>query len=438
MDFRAALRYLNEETTEGIRPDLSRITLLCEMLGDPQKDFKSIHITGTNGKTTTARMIESILTGAGLKTGFYTSPHLSSYTERIKANGKHISEEDFARLIERTAPLIQEVNEQSEERVTQFEALTALAFQYFSDKRLDCAVVEVGMGGSWDATNLVDGKVALITNVELEHTDRLGDSIEQIAREKAGIIKKGADVVMAVKQPSVLDILAARCKQQDARLFLSGRDFKVDVVGHSLSNGTQTLNVTALQDEYDNIRLDLIGRHQAENAGMAVVASELFINAYSHRYISVLKKAVPEALSRASSPGRLEVLASDPMIVLDGAHNPAAAARLRESLEKDFDYDRLILVLGILADKDVDGILDALLEKADVVVATASNSYRAFPAEELGRAIEKRSKDVTICDSVAQAVTKAKGLAGKNDMILITGSIYTIGEAKEHIRGGAK
>ena len=435
MDYNDAVRYLNEETTEGIEPDLSRITLLCEKLGNPEKAFRAIHITGTNGKTTTARMVDSVLTDAGFKSGYYTSPHLVSYTERFTANGRYITEKRFARLVEDIAPLIAEVNSTIENMITQFEALTAIAFTYFREENVDCAVVEVGMGGSWDATNLIDSDVAVITNVALEHTDRLGETITEIAKEKSGIIKRSASVVTAAGQQDVLDIIQERCEEQDARLYVAGRDFAVDIKKSDSGKG-QIIDVRTIDKTYRNIDLALVGKHQATNAATAVVAAELFLKKNKPEALDGLGTAISTAISQVSSPGRLEVVGTRPLIVLDGAHNPAAAVRLRESLEGDFEYDRLILVLGMLGDKDTGGILDILIDKADTIIATQSTSYRAMSAKTLGEAIERRHRPVKVCGSVKDAIASARTSAGPEDMILITGSIYTIGEAKECLGNG--
>lgn len=431
MKYREAVEYLAAETTEGIKPDLSRITMLCDLLGEPQFAFPVIHITGTNGKTSTARMISSIMQAGWLYAGVYTSPHLVSYTERVTVNGVPMPEQAFADELELLIPLMEQVSETTGSAVTQFEALTALAFSYLSKQELDVAIIEVGMGGSWDATNVVMADVAVVTNVALEHTDRLGTTVEAIANEKSGIIKPGCDVVTAADQPSVLSIIKERAAEVDADLYTYGNDVFIGSE-EKLAGGGHEFSLKGILGMYEDIQLHLIGGHQMINAALATAASELFLKRRRPDLLEGLGEMVREGLANAESPGRLEVAGERPLLVLDGAHNPAGAFRLAEALKEDFDYDRLVLVLAVLADKDVDGIVSALVPQAGAVIVTQADAERALPAADLERIVTKHtSAQVSTSSSVAMAIEKAKTLAKPDDLIVVTGSLYTIGEAKQ-------
>lgn len=434
MNYRQAVEYLNNETTEGIEPDLSRITLICRLLGNPQHRFPVIHITGTNGKTSTARMINGILSASGVRTGTYTSPHLISYTERYLIDGRPIAEDTFAGYVRDLVPRIEKVNEKCEGRVTQFEALTAIAFLHFASERVDCAVVEVGMGGGWDATSVVRPDVAVITNVALEHTDRLGTTVEAIAAEKAGVIKKGCSVVTSATQPAVQDVLTKRSAGVGAPVFLLGRDFQVRTHADA-SNSRQDIDISGVVHKYQDVRLTLVGGYQATNAADAVVAAELFLKRRRPDMLASLPQAVRRSLAAVRSPGRLEIISRRPVLVLDGAHNPAGAEELAGALKANFKYDRLVLVLAVLADKDVDGIVAALAPLADQIISTQALADRAMSAADLAVIIRRHAgAPVLESGSVAEAITHARDMAGPEDLILITGSLYTVGESKTALR----
>jgi dihydrofolate synthase / folylpolyglutamate synthase len=412
VDVKAALEYLTTETTEGINPDISRITNLCRLLGNPERAYPVIHITGTNGKTSTARMIMSILREAGFRTALYTSPHLVSYTERFLIDGEPISEEDFAAVLDRVIPAINETNAAGlNGRVTQFEALCAMAFLYFAEREVDVAVIEVGMGGRWDATNVVTPEVAVITNIALEHTDRLGTTIEAIAGEKAGIIKTGSLVVTGIEQAEAMRIIDEQAAQTGAKVRVLGKDFEIP-----------------------DTKINLKGAHQIINMAMAYEAAKQFIKRVSGQPAANYHDIAARALLKADSPGRLEIAGERPLIVLDGAHNPAGAVKLAEAVKTEFDYDKLILVLGVLADKDVGGIVGELAPLADAIIATSPEYYRAMPAAELAETVKKNNPNVEIEENVVNALEKAKQIARPNDMILVSGSLYVIGEVASSLR----
>ena len=431
MDYREAVDYLNTETAEGIKPDIMRITMLCELLGNPECAYPFIHVTGTNGKTTVSRLIQTILRGLDLKTGLYTSPHLISYTERCSVDGVDITEADFAKIITELAPLIAKTNQAGlGGTVTQFEALTALVFTWLREQTVDAAVIEVGMGGRWDATNVVNPDVAVITNVALEHMERLGHTVEEIAVEKAGIIKKNSTVLTAAEQSSVIDIIERKCAVMNADLKRYGRDFGI-IDADKKPDGNRYLTIKGLNAIYYDVPLVLRGGHQIDNTVIALAAAEEFIGKRKPELLPKFAESINKWLLMAVSPGRLEIATKEPFIVLDGAHNPNGAATVANALPTDFEYHKLILVLAVLDDKDIDGIVGELAPLADRCVITAVRSPRAMDIDKLAAAVGRYCRNVTSAESVASAIKIAADGAGKKDMILVTGSLYTVGEAKE-------
>lgn len=429
--YQEALDYLNSETAEGIKPDLTRITYLCKRLHDPQLDYATVHVAGTNGKTTTARMVAAVLHHVGYRVGVYTSPHLVSYTERIVVDGTEIAEADFAGGIERLIPDFEETARRGATgRVTQFEALTALAFLLFREKKIDCGVIETGMGGTWDATNVIRPEVAVITNIALEHTDRLGNTLEEIAAEKAGVVKAGLTCITGIQEPDIRRIVEERCAAVGAPVKVLGRDFQVVGV-EGMADRSQRVSIAGLLSGYDDLVIPLAGEYQATNAALAVACCEAFL-AEDDR-AQELRRVLPEALATVQSPGRLEVAQENPMVVLDGAHNPAGARELASALKSAFDYDRLILVLSILADKDVDGILRELVPLANTVVVTQAASDRAVDADALAGKVSRLTSEFCVQRDVAGAIGQAMRRAGPRDLVLVTGSLYTVGEARYHL-----
>jgi dihydrofolate synthase/folylpolyglutamate synthase len=422
VDFGQALIELDSRQPERIGPSLERIMRIASMLGDPQLTYPTIHITGTNGKTTTSRIVTALTCAHGLATGTYTSPHLRSVTERIATCGREITEEEFAEAYSELLPLMQMVDSESPERVTYFEALTALAFLWFSDKPVGLGVFEVGMGGTWDATNLVAGDVAVICPVSLDHPE-LGSTVAEVAEEKSGIIKPGKVAVIREQSPEALEVIEGRAADVHAALLLEGRDFSLSA--RSQGVGGQVLTIGGSRGTYEEVLLPILGEHAARNAAAAVVAVECLFE----RELS--EDTVRAAVSSVTSPGRIEVVGRHPLVILDGAHNPGGAQALAAALRETFAWERVLVVLGVSADKDLGGILDPLAELDPTVYATAYSSSRASDPVALEEACEAKGMGVAgAFDSVSSALSAAHAEASEADLILVTGSLYTVADAR--------
>ncbi len=420
MRFAEAKAELEARQPERMVPDLTRITAVAELLDDPQRTYPTIHVTGTNGKTTTARLITALACGHGLTAGLYTSPHLLSVTERLAVCGEPISREEFAETYEHLLPFLRAVDDLGE-RVTYFEVLTALAFLWFADKPVALGVFEVGMGGAWDATNLVAGDVAVLCPISIDHPE-LGSTVSAIASEKAGIIKPGKVVVSREQPGDALDVIRDRCRDFEARLILEGPDFGVE--DRRPAVGGQQMAIRGLHGTYGDLNLPMFGEHAARNAAAAVVALEAFLGR------SLSTAAVRTALAAAVSPGRLEIAGRRPLLVLDGAHNPAGAQALAAALRESFTWDRLHLVLAVSANKDVDGIAAALAPLATRGYAARNASERSGDAERVARALRDADVPAESFGSVGAAMAAARDGAGTSDLILATGSLYTVADAR--------
>ena len=425
MRFEQALAELDARQPEGKpKPDLDRIRDVLTLLDDPQLRFPTIHVTGTNGKTTTARLATALACAHGLATGLYTSPHLLSVTERMSVCGSAIGEEEFAEEYERLLPFLRTIDERLG-GVTYFEALTALALLWFADKPVDLGVIEVGMGGTWDATNLVAGDVAVLCPVGLDHPE-LGSTVAEIATEKAGIIKPGKIAVVREQVPEALAVFTARCEDYEVPLLLEGRDWSVDA---RTAMGGQALSIHGTHGTYDEVLLSLFGGFAARNAGAAVVALEAFLDR------ALEEDAVRDALGTATSPGRVEVVGRRPLVVLDGAHNPAAAVALAATLPEVFTWDRLHLVMASFADKDAAGVAAALAPLADRAYAAANGNPRSRTPDEMAAILAEAGIAGERFDSVAEALAAARASAGDGDLILVTGSLYTVADARRALGG---
>jgi dihydrofolate synthase/folylpolyglutamate synthase len=409
---------------------LERIIKLIERLGNPQKELKIIHVAGTNGKGSVCHFISSILQQAGYSVGLYVSPHLERFSERIVVNGTEISDDDLEMLVERVRPFVEEMKAQGN-APTFFEIVTALAFLYFHERTVDYAVVEVGLGGRLDATNIVTPLVSVITNISLEHTNILGKSLEEIAAEKAGIIKEGIPVVTAATG-SARDVIARIAKEQDVPVVFVGRTWWKRV---SWDGREQEFSIQGSLGDY-TVRTSLLGIHQGENIAVAIAAVERL--QMSGVYIA--DEDIREGIAAASHPGRMELVAQRPRILLDGAHNPDGMKVLARTLKMDFSYDRLILVLGVLKDKDIPMMISSIVPLADLIIATQSTNSRAYDPVLLMEKIQRfdASKEVRVEVSVAEAVEHAKRLAKRKDLICVSGSLFTVGEARSHLLGGMK
>jgi dihydrofolate synthase/folylpolyglutamate synthase len=419
--------------------DLGRIQALLDSLGSPQRAFPAIHITGTNGKTSTARMIDALLRAHGLRTGRYTSPHLETVRERISIEAEPISEERFVEVYEEVAPLAEYLDARSDEPLTYFDMTTAMAFAAFADAPVDVAVVEVGLGGAEDSTNVLQAQIAVITPIGLDHTEWLGDTIEEIAEAKAGIVHKGATLICALQPEEAMRPILERCAEVGASLAREGSQF--GLVHRELAVGGQVLTLQGLSGRYDEVFLPLHGAHQAQNAAIALAAVEAFLGAGAERSLDA--ELVRAGFAEVSSPGRLERVRSSPTILLDAAHNPAGMQVTIAALAEEFAFSRLVVVMGALADKDVEGMLELLEPIADSIVATRNTSPRAMTAAALGKAAAEifGEERVRIVPQLPDAIEAAVELADSDVAgelvaagILITGSVVTVADARKLLK----
>ncbi|MEP6851316.1 MAG: folylpolyglutamate synthase/dihydrofolate synthase family protein [bacterium] len=445
-DDRAALRRVEAEITgrwgEGrIDPTTERIRALLDLLGEPQRAYRSIHLTGTNGKTSTARMVDELLRATGLRTGRYTSPHLSSITERIVIDGVPISERAFVDTYDEIAPYLELVDARSEIRLSFFEVVTAMGFAAFADAPVDVAVVEVGIGGTWDATNQIDAEVAVITPIGLDHAEFLGTELAGIAGEKSGIIKPGASAILAAQDVAAAEPLMRRVAEVGAQVAREGLEF--GVIERQVAVGGQQLTVQGLGGVYDGVFLPLFGAYQAQNAALALAAVEAFFGA--GRDTGPLDaEVVRAAFAAVRSPGRLEIVRSAPTVLIDATHNPHGMAATVAALADGFDFRRLVAVVGVLEGKDLSGMLELLEPAVDEIVATESSSPRAISADDVAAAAvelfgaERVSVEPRLDDAIETAIRLAEedadtALSGAG--VLVTGSVVTAGEARMLLTG---
>jgi len=419
-------------------PSLERIEMLMDLLGQPQQSYKVIHVAGTNGKTSTVRMIESLLRTFGARVGRTTSPHLQTVTERIGIDGAPIHPADFVRVYEEIKPYMQLVDDKSDHPLSYFEAIVGIALAAFADAPVDIAVVEVGMGGTWDATNVVDADVDVIMPIGLDHTDYLGDTIEQIAGEKAGIVKSPESVtVVADQEPEAMRVVLERTVEVGSSVARLDQEFGVE--SSTVAVGGQTLTLRGLSGEYDEIFLPLSGPHQARNAAVALAAVEAFFGAGAGKTLDA--DLVRAGFAAAVSPGRLERVRSTPTTFIDATHNPHGARALAAALERDFEFARLVGVLGILDDKDALGIFQALEPVLSEVVITQTSSPRATDAYDLAETardvfgeervhVEQHLPSAySLAVELAEEALEAVGVQSGSG-VLITGSVITAGEAR--------
>ncbi len=430
-----------------LEPSTARISALLDLLGSPQRGYPSIHIAGTNGKTSVARMVDALLTALNRRTGRTTSPHLQSAVERISIDGSPISPARYVATYQEIEPFVQLVDQQSEAgggpAMSKFEVVTAMAFAAFADAPVDVAVVEVGLGGRWDATNVVNAPVAVITPIGVDHANYLGDTIAEIAGEKAGIITKQEDdlvptdtvAVIARQPPEAMEVLLAQTVRADAAVAREDAEFAV--LGRQVAVGGQLLELQGLGGAYSDIYLPLHGEHQAHNAVVALAAVEAFFGAGAQRQLDL--DAVRAGFAAVTSPGRLERMRSAPTVFIDAAHNPAGATALAQALQEEFDFRSLIGVISVMGDKDVDGILAALEPAFDQIVVTHNGSPRAMDVEALALRAEERFGPervitaATLPDAIETATAiveddEGESLGGSG--MVITGSVVTAGAAR--------
>jgi dihydrofolate synthase / folylpolyglutamate synthase len=419
--------------------ELGRIEALLDSLGSPQRSYPAIHITGTNGKTSTARMIDALLRAHGLRTGRYTSPHLETVRERITIEAEPISEEKFVEVYEEVAPLAEYLDARSDEPLTYFDMTTAMAFAAFADAPVDVAVVEVGLGGVDDSTNVLQAQTTVITPIGLDHTEWLGDTIEEIALAKAGIVHKGSTLICALQPEEAMRPILERCAEVGATLAREGSQF--GLIHRELAVGGQVLSLQGLSGQYDEIFLPLHGLHQAQNAAVALAAVEAFLGAGAERALE--PELVRAGFAEVTSPGRLERVRSSPPILLDAAHNPAGMQATVAALSEEFAFRRLVVVMAALADKDVHGMLELLEPVADEIVVTRNTSPRAMPAAALGAVaaeifgVDRVRVEPQLPDAIEAAVTLAEAdedgeLGGGG--VLITGSVVTVADARRLLK----
>ena len=427
---------LNRWPETRINPTLERIALLADLLGSPQLSYPTIHIAGTNGKTTTTRLIDSLCFELGLRTGRFTSPHLESYLERICINGEMISGATMIATYEDVAPYFQLVDERMSHRLSFFEAITGLSFVAFAEHPVDVGIFECGMGGEWDSTNVINAKVSVVTPIGLDHTQYLGDTLTAIATTKSGIIKPGSFAVLARQELDPAQVLMRKCAEVEATPIREGVEYQVS--NRSLAVGGQLISIKGVYGDYEELFLPLHGEHQASNAATALAAVEVFAG---ERKLD--EELVRTAFAKASSPGRCEIVHRSPTVIIDAAHNPHGAKSLRKTIESEFDFESIIGIVAPMGDKDTDGILEEFEAIMTTVIITKNSSHRAAPIDELAaqareifggdRVLTKDSLESAIDAAITQARFEVE-MNEKSCAVLIAGSVISAGEARAFIR----
>ena len=417
-----------------IAPTLERISALVDMLGSPQLTYPTIHIGGTNGKTTTSRMVDSLLFEMGLRTGRFTSPHLESYLERICINGQPIDAKEMIFSFNDISPYLDLMDTKFDNPISFFEAITALAFAAFAEHPIDVGVIEVGMGGQWDATNVVDADVSVIMPIGLDHMEYLGNTIAEIATTKAGIIKEQGFVVLAQQEPEAAVELLRRAAEVGADLAREGLEYSID--SRAIAVGGQLISITGLRGHYDDIFLPLHGKHQASNAAAALIAVEAF---FGEQDLDI--DAVRAGFANVTSPGRCEIIHRDPTIILDAAHNPHGAKAIAETIQSEFTFDDVTGIVALMADKDALGILQALEPIMNQIIVTTNSAARSMPASDLEAlatqvfGADRVFAQPTLADAIEKAIKDSvRPLSDESLAILITGSVVTVGEARTAVR----
>ncbi len=418
--YQQSLDYLYGLEKFGMIFGLTQVERILNAIGNPHQDIQAIHIGGTNGKGSTAAMIGSILQKEGYRVGLYTSPHLIRFTERIKVNGKEIEEEEVAEL---SGWIKREIETAGiTPPFTFFDFTTAMALHYFKQKWVDVAILEVGLGGRLDSTNVVDPLLSIITNIAKDHEEYLGKSLLKIAREKAGIIKKGRPLITAAEQPHVVRLFSKLCEAKSSPYYRVGKEFRY------VRGEEENFDYEGLNRKLWGVRLNLKGFHQVINATTALGAAEV-LEDLGYR---ISTEAMVDGLKEVDWPGRLEMVSSSPRVILDGAHNPAGALVLKECLEREFQYQRLILLLGIMKDKDIQSMLHLLAPRADHIILTKPHTDRAAPPSLLKKALGQNGKKAEVAEDFKEAIERGLALTHQEDLLCITGSLYTVGEARAY------
>ena len=424
-----ALDYIYDLTKYGIKLGLKNINYLLYLLGEPHKKLKIIHVAGTNGKGSTCSSISSILQSAGYKVGLYTSPHLVDFTERFIINQKSISRKKVSELLERIKPYIEKVaNTPSYNHPTFFEVITSMAFLYFFEEQVDFLVLEVGLGGRLDATNVCEPLISVITHIDYDHMDELGNSLKEIAREKGGIIKPEGIVISSNQYEEAYNEIKKIADDRNSLIYSGGREIIYQIVKSDIKG--VIFDLKGIYHEYKNLHTPLLGRHQADNSAAAITA----IEALKIRGVNITEKAIRAGLGKVNWTGRLEIIQNNPTLVLDGAHNPNGVKVVRDALKEIFSYHRLILVLAIFADKDYKKMIQIIVPNADLVIAAKTESPRAASpriiAKEAAQYIDQNK--IIVTENIPQAINCALSNSNEDDLICITGSLYTAGEAKRY------
>ena len=417
-----------------IAPTLERISALMDILGSPQLTYPTIHVAGTNGKTSTTRMIDSLLFATGMRTGRFTSPHLESYLERIAINGQSIDPKEIIFAYNDIAAYLDLMDEKFDNPISFFEAITALAFVAFAEHPIDVGVIEVGMGGTWDATNVIDADVSVVMPIDYDHMEYLGNTLTEIAATKAGVIKEGGFVVLAQQQPEAAVELLRRAAEVGADIAREGIEY--ELLSRAIAVGGQLISVRGINETYEDIFIPLHGKHQALNAASALVAVEAF---FGDQPLDI--ESVRAGFAAVTSPGRCEIVHRDPTLILDAAHNPHGARALAETLESEFTFDEVIGVVAIFGDKDAAGVLKELEPILNSVIVTQSSSPRAMPVDELEKvAVSIFGNDrvfpvVSLGAALDRAVEKAKRpLSDESVGVVVAGSVVTVGESRTYLR----
>ena len=423
---------LNKRWPENkIEPTLDRIIALLDALGSPQLSYPTIHLAGTNGKTTTARMIDQLLTELGYRVGRYTSPHLESFTERISIKGQPISDQIMIKTYDDIALYLDLIDSRQQFPISYFEALTAMAFVAFAEYPVDVGVIEAGMGGQWDATNVLSSLVSVMTPIGFDHMEYLGNTLTEIAQTKAGIFKPESNVVLAAQSSEVAKVLMANVARVSAIPFREGVEFSVKK--RSLAVGGQLISLAGIYGDIDDIYLPLYGDHQSNNASLALASVEAFAG------VKLDEELVRQAFSKVKSPGRCEIIYQDPTVIIDAAHNPHGAGAIAKTISTEFDFHLVVAVVAVLADKDVDGILQQLSTAVDYIITTQSNSPRALDSGELAKIAVKyfKPEQIEVISDLEGAITYAIEKVNLSNQVsdgpgavLITGSVVTAGVAR--------
>ena len=427
---------LNRWPETRIAPTLDRIAALVDALGSPQLSYPTIHIAGTNGKTTTTRLIDSLCFQLGMRTGRFTSPHLESFLERISINGEPISPEGMIATYNDIALYLDLIDSRMPNKLSFFESMCALAFVAFAEFPVDVGIFECGMGGEWDSTNVINADVSVITPIGFDHMEYLGDTLEKIALTKSGIIKEGSFAVLARQEPEVAQVLMHKSAQVDATPIREGIEYAVK--NRALAVGGQLISIAGVYGEYNDLFLPLHGAHQAANAATAIAAVEVFAGESK-----LDEEVVREALVNATSPGRCEIIMRNPTVIIDAAHNPHGAQSLKKTISEEFDFESIIGVVAPMGDKDVDGILEELESVIGRLIVSKNSSHRAAELSELKSIADGifGNDRVTAIESLQEALVKAieqakldNGVSDSNTAVLVAGSVVTAGEARGIIR----